>query len=97
MRATMILAAALSAALFAFEAEATQFRCGSHDAVKSHLNRKAQNMVASAITVVGLALEVYASQDGHYSIVLIRTDGFACITGHGENWRLQQAEYGQAS
>lgn len=97
MRTTLILAAVLSAALFALPVKA-QPQCNTHDEVQSQLAKKYnEHPISAGVTHNGGLIEVYATEDGAtWSIVISGPNGVSCLVSSGEGWRALPAQLGQA-
>ncbi len=97
MRATMILAAVVSAAFFAFEAKA-EAQCNTTESIRAQLGDKyKEKPVAAGVMNNGSLIEVYTSEGGGtWSIVITGVNGISCLVSAGEGWRALPAQYGQA-
>ena len=47
----------------------------------------AENQKSIGITADGNILEVFASRDGSWTVLLTFPDGMACLVEHGEEWQ----------
>lgn len=61
--------------------------CGKHDILIEALDRQYQERQRSlGLTRDGVLIEVYASEQGTWTILLTTPDGAACILADGEAW-----------
>ncbi len=57
-----------------------------------------EKLTGVGITSDGLLLEVFASNDGSWTILVTRPDGHSCIVSHGTDWQgLAAGSSGQIS
>lgn len=59
--------------------------------------RYAERQVSSGINYNGVVVEVFASENGHFTILATRPDGVSCLIASGDNWQkapLLKAELG---
>ncbi len=59
--------------------------------------RYGERPVSRGINFNGVLVEVFASQEGHFTILATRPDGVSCLIASGENWQdtpLLKAEIG---
>lgn len=65
--------------------------CGKHDILIEALDRQYQERQRSlGLTGNGALIEVYASEEGTWTILLTTPDGAACILADGEAWEQTQ-------
>lgn len=64
--------------------------CLPQDQIVSRLQTKYQErMVAVGVMATGALLQVYATKDGKtWSLLVVRTDGIACLMTHGEDYQV---------
>ncbi len=86
---------ALGLWLCAIPAEA-QFQCARRSELATQ--RFDEKLTGVGITSDGLLLEVFASNDGSWTILVTRPDGHSCIVSHGTDWQgLAAGSSGQIS
>ena len=91
MRSISITALALAAGLVGPGIAHAQSAplCIDRDALVTELgSRYAERRAAVALTSVGQMVEVFASTDGTWTLVLTAPGGPSCIAAAGENWQL---------
>ncbi len=89
---------ALGIWLCAIPAEA-QLQCARRSELATHLDQRFdEKLTGVGITSDGLLLEVFASNDGSWTILVTRPDGHSCIVSHGTDWQgLAAGSSGQIS
>lgn len=69
-------------------AAAAQPQCFPRAAVLDRLaERYGEHPVSIGVTATGALLEVYASADGSWTIVVTAPGGASCLVASGEGWR----------
>jgi hypothetical protein len=46
-----------------------------------------ERQISRGINFNGVMVEVFASQEGHFTILATRPDGLSCLIASGENWQ----------
>lgn len=88
----IILALAAIGSAFAGNALAQQV-CGPHDVFAERLGTTYQEgRKGVGLTADGRILELYVSKSGTWSVLLVRTDGVACVATIGESWQALDEE-----
>lgn len=78
---------ALALVLAAAPAAAQQMPCGPREVFIEQLEKAHQEtLVARAMQSNGLVMEILASPNGTYTILLSRPDGLACAVSDGSQW-----------
>ena len=47
----------------------------------------AEYQVSNGINYNGVVVEVFASEEGHFTILATRPDGLSCLIASGDNWQ----------
>ncbi len=64
-----------------------QSMCNERGSFVKHLSSKyAEAPVAMGLSAEGSVLEVLASQDGTWTIIVTRPSGVSCVVAYGESW-----------
>ena len=64
-----------------------QSMCNKRGSFVKHLSSKyAEAPVAMGLSAEGSVLEVLASQDGTWTIIVTRPSGVSCVVAYGESW-----------
>ena len=64
-----------------------QSRCAPRSKLIAQLDRTFDEKLSSVgITFDGLLLEVWASKNGSWTVLVSRPNGRSCIVSHGEDW-----------
>ena len=65
-----------------------QSRCAQRSDLVTRLDQHFDEKLAGAgIAFDGAMLEIWASTDGSWTIMVTRSDGRSCIVSHGNNWQ----------
>ena len=94
-QATRYLIGGFVALLFGFIAAPAlaQFFCGPHeDIVKSLFKELAETRVSSGLDEAGQLIEVFASQEGGWTLLITRPDGVSCVVAVGEAWHNEKPQ-----
>ena len=66
---------------------AAQLQCALRSELATRLDKKFdEKLTGIGITSNGLLLEVFASNDGSWTILVTRPNGHSCIVSHGTDW-----------
>lgn len=61
--------------------------CAAHDVIAAILSeRHGESVVGRGLQSAKRALEVWASESGSWSAVIVRADGTACLVASGQAW-----------
>ncbi|MDA1088690.1 MAG: hypothetical protein O3A85_00025 [Proteobacteria bacterium] len=81
---TLILTIGL--ALFA-PAALAQAVCGSHQSISENLEKSfTESPISMGLTVGGGVVEVFASSQGTWTMVITQPDGTSCLIAAGQDW-----------
>jgi hypothetical protein len=87
LRTTAIQAALVIASLLIAPTALAQPVCGSHKMVAENLQKTyAETLVSMGVTVGGAVVEVYASPDGTWTLVITQPNGVTCLIAAGKDW-----------
>ena len=65
--------------------------CSDRDKIRNHLgDRYAEYVIAVGLSNNGKMLEVYSSESGSWTIVVVDPYGEACVVASGEAWAVQR-------
>lgn len=79
--------------IMALPADAQILLCGYRTELSNQLkNEYSETQRGLGLTADGRLLEVFASPAGTWTLLLTRTDGKACVIGHGEHWQVTAAK-----
>lgn len=95
-RVTVLTAAALAAFLMPVapaQAQLIPVICQPHKLVADKLLKEFDEVLVAHGLAGSRLLELYASRDGTFTVLLTRTDGLTCIQGAGTNFILTHNEY----
>ena len=68
-------------------AAAAQPVCGSHGTVSDNLrNGYSEAPVSMGVTTSGAVIEVFASEDGTWTLVITQPNGLSCLIAAGQDW-----------
>lgn len=69
-----------------------QVQCAEHAALTKHLHERfAETVAATGVDGRGRRTELYRSETGSWTFVVIPTEGQACILSAGRNWVIQDS------
>ena len=61
--------------------------CGSHNTVSDNLKKAySEAPVSMGITTGGGIIEIFASNEGSWTMVITQPDGVSCLIAVGQNW-----------
>ncbi len=61
--------------------------CGTHNAVSDNLKKSyAEAPVSMGVTMGGGVIEVYASAEGTWTLVITQPNGLSCLIAAGQDW-----------
>ena len=81
------IALTLAATVFATSAVA-QTVCATRDSFVDQLGTKyEESPIAVGLTATGSMIEVLASKDGSWTIIITKPGGPTCMVSHGEAWQ----------
>jgi hypothetical protein len=79
-------ALAVGSCFFSTKALAQQI-CGAHPLVSDNLQQAyAEAPVSMGVTVGGAVVEVFASQNGTWTLVITQPNGVSCLIAAGQDW-----------
>ncbi len=82
-----ILGVLLIGSSFISTAAAAQPVCGSHGTVAENLNKGyAEAPVSMGVTTSGSVIEVFASENGTWTLVITQPNGLSCLIAAGLDW-----------
>ena len=65
--------------------------------IKRLKNKYAERQISNGINYNGVIVEIFASEDGHFTILATYPSGVSCLVASGDNWQdvpLLKAEIG---
>ena len=66
---------------------AAQAVCGPHRSISESLNKSfTETPVSMGVTTGGGIVEVYASPEGTWTLVVTQPNGMSCLIAAGQNW-----------
>ena len=72
---------------FLAPAASAQPVCGAHRAVSDNLKKSyAEAPVSMGVTTGGGVIEVYASPEGTWTLVITQPNGMSCLIAAGQDW-----------
>ena len=72
---------------FISTAAAAQPVCGSHNTVSENLkDGYAEAPVSMGVTTSGAVIEVFASENGTWTLVITQPNGLSCLIAAGQDW-----------
>ena len=77
----------------AAQAQTIPVICQPHKVVADKLLKEFDEVLVAHGLAGSRLLELYASRDGTFTVLLTRTDGLSCIQGAGTNFILTHNEY----
>lgn len=87
LRNTAILVALVIASWLAAPTALAQSVCSSHKMVAENLQKGyAETPVSMGVTVGGAVIEVFASPDGSWTLVITQPNGVTCLIAAGKDW-----------
>ncbi len=88
LQTTAILATLVTlSCLIAPTALAQQPVCGSHKTVADTLKKRyAETPVSMGVTVGGAVVEIYASPEGTWTLLITQPNGVTCLIAAGKDW-----------
>ncbi len=63
-----------------------QSQCAQRSTLVARLDQLYEKLAGAGITFDGSMLEIWASTDGRWTIMVTRPNGRTCIVSHGEDW-----------
>ncbi len=89
VRVQALAGVAVAAALATAAAPAAaQSVCGQRDTFLMRLAQThAEAPIAIGLSATGSVIEVLASRDGHFTILVTTPSGTTCLVAHGEGWQ----------
>ncbi|MFQ5763877.1 MAG: hypothetical protein ACE5GT_03020 [Rhodospirillales bacterium] len=86
-RPLAILGALIIGSSFLATAASAQAVCGSHRTVSENLNKSyAEAPVSMGVTAGGGIVEVFASPEGTWTLVITQPNGVSCLIAAGQDW-----------
>jgi hypothetical protein len=87
LRTTAILAALVIASSLAAPTALAQSVCGSHKTVADALaKRYAETPISMGVTIGGAVVEIYASPEGTWTLLITQPNGVTCLIAAGKDW-----------
>lgn len=87
LRTTATLVALVVASCLIAPTALAQSACGSHKMVAENLNKTyAETPVSMGVTIGGAVIEVFASPDGTWTLVITQPNGVTCLIAAGKDW-----------
>ncbi len=87
LRTTAILGALIVASCFAAPKALANPVCGNHKLVTDNLQQTySETPVSIGVTVSGSVVEVYASPQGTWTMLITQPDGLSCLIAAGKDW-----------
>jgi len=87
LRTTAILAALVIASFLIAPTALAQSVCSSHKTVTDNLRKAyAETPVSMGVTVGGAVVEVYASSEGTWTLMITQPNGVTCLIAAGKDW-----------
>ena len=87
LRTTVILVALVIASFVVAPTALAQSVCGSHKMVAENLRKTyAETPISMGVTVGGAVVEVFASSDGSWTLVITQPNGVTCLIAAGKDW-----------
>ena len=87
MAAVQVSTSNQSAAQSVPPAVSPELWCGSHTDVISALQREyGETRISRGLTNGGAVIEVFASEDGSFSVLLTAPNGTSCMISAGDSW-----------
>ena len=84
---TAILIALILGSFLLAPAALAQAVCGQHAAVSENLKKSySEAPVSMGLTPDGGVIEVYASAEGSWTMVVTQPSGISCLIAVGQNW-----------
>ena len=87
LRTTATLVALVIASCLIAPTALAQSACSSHKMVAENLNKAyAETPVSMGVTIGGAVIEVFASPDGTWTLVITQPNGVTCLIAAGNDW-----------
>ncbi len=84
---TAILTALILGSVLIAPAAVAQPVCGSHNTVSDNLKKSySEAPVSMGLTMGGGIIEVFASDEGTWTMVITQPNGVSCLIAVGQNW-----------
>ena len=84
---TAILTALILGSVFIAPAAVAQPVCGSHNTVSDNLKKTySEAPVSMGLTTGGGIIEVFASDEGSWTMVITQPNGVSCLIAVGQDW-----------
>ncbi len=84
---TAILTALILGSVFIAPAAVAQPICGSHNTVSDKLKKSySEAPVSMGLTMGGGIIEVFASDEGTWTMVITQPNGVSCLIAVGQDW-----------
>ena len=86
---TAILTALILGSSFIAPAASAQPICGSHNTVSDKLKKSySEAPVSMGLTMGGGIIEVFASEEGTWTMVITQPNGVSCLIAVGQDWEI---------
>lgn len=86
-RTTAILGALVIMFFLSAPAALAQSICGNHKLVTDNLRQEyAETPVSMGVTAGGAVVEVYASSQGTWTLLITQPNGMSCLIAAGKDW-----------
>ena len=92
---TILMAVGLSLVVTAVAEAKHDDTCAARDVVAKVLDERLHQVpVAMGLIVDGMMLEIYASADGAWTLLVTEPSGESCVKGKGTHWQLLEVVKG---
>ena len=86
---TAILTALILGSVLIAPAAVAQPVCGSHNTVSDNLKKSySEAPVSMGLTTGGGIIEVFASEEGTWTMVITQPNGVSCLIAVGQDWEI---------
>lgn len=87
LRTTAILGALVAASFLFAPSAVAQSICGAHKLVTDNLRKEyAESPVSMGVTSGGAVIEVFASTQGTWTLLITQPSGVTCLIAAGKDW-----------